>query len=197
MIDPIERWERPPIVRSIIASNLMLSCNKEIACAVLLCAGMLLHSSTACKIKTKGGLRLSDGPLKAESSTHSQVSQLFHVGGVLIHSNFVVSVYISVMYRNPDTKDGPNDKDDPLSYPLWIVCTSGPVLMLTAFVHGALWWPYSPYIGAIVSSPTMEYTDFQPTCSTHAQEPTFVLDQTRGHLLQTNLGTRLCIFECM
>lgn len=46
---------------------------------------------------------------------------------------------------------GINDKDEPDSYPLWIVSISGPFLFVTAVIHAALWKPWSSLFGAIVS----------------------------------------------
>ena len=45
-----------------------------------------------------------------------------------------------------------NDKSQPYSYPYWMVCFSGPFVIVTAILHAALWKPISIIMGAIVSS---------------------------------------------
>ncbi len=57
-------------------------------------------------------------------------------------------------YYVPCRFDSPfeiNDKDEPYSYPLWIVSVSGPFLFTSAIIHAALWKPWSSIFGAIVS----------------------------------------------
>ncbi len=56
------------------------------------------------------------------------------------------------MLRYADTAH--NDQSEPLSYPFWIVCVSGPALILSGYVHAALlkWNPHIvPFAGAAVS----------------------------------------------
>ena len=46
-----------------------------------------------------------------------------------------------------------NDRSDPSSYPYWVVCFTGPLVIVTAFFHAALTRkPISPVMGAIVAS---------------------------------------------
>lgn len=43
-------------------------------------------------------------------------------------------------------------RDNSVSYPFWMVSLCGPLLMVSAFLHAALWRPLSTYCGAVVSS---------------------------------------------
>ena len=42
-------------------------------------------------------------------------------------------------------------RDDPISYPYWVVSLCGPFIFAAAIAHAALWAPVSSAVGAIVS----------------------------------------------
>ena len=42
-------------------------------------------------------------------------------------------------------------RDDPTSYPYWVVSLFGPFIFATAIAHAALWAPVSHIVGAVVS----------------------------------------------
>ena len=60
---------------------------------------------------------------------------------------------ISVVYNSISAllAEVTQDRDEPFSYPYWIVCISGPFVFAAAVIHAAIWKPYSLIVGAIVS----------------------------------------------
>ncbi len=65
--------------------------------------------------------------------------------------NMHVASPITIFPCRGYSQAGINDKEEPESYPLWIVSISGPFLFISAVIHAALWKPWDSAFGAIVS----------------------------------------------